>query len=126
MWNKDKSIEYVNSHALGASTGRCAEAVRKAVEAGGVNLARHNSAKDYGPSLQAVGFARLGSIAAFTSGDVVVIDSFPGNTHGHIAIFNGLSWVSDFKQSGLYPGPGYRQYRPAYSVYRYGETGSFS
>jgi hypothetical protein len=27
--------------------------------------------------------------------------------------------VSDFVQPALYPGPGYRQHEPAYTIYRY-------
>lgn len=59
---------------------------------------------------------------------------------GHIAIYNGTQWVSDFKQkiyvlkgthnphhyqesdtpiqNSLYPGPGYRTENPPYMIYR--------
>ena len=55
-------------------------------------------------------------------GDIVVMQPVPGakDQSGHIAVFNGKQWVSDFKQSGIWPGPGYRQAKPPYKIYRQG------
>ena len=52
-------------------------------------------------------------------GDVVVIQSIPGHPHGHMAMYDGEHWVSDFKQRTLYPGDSYRAYKPSYVVYRH-------
>jgi hypothetical protein len=94
--------------------------VRKAVEAGGAHLIHHTSAKDYGDSLERVGFRALSGAANFVAGDVVVVHAMTGHPHGHMAMFNGHIWVSDFKQShGLYPGPSYRKTKPPYTVYRH-------
>jgi hypothetical protein len=120
MWNKEKAIEYLNSHANSASLGRCAQYTRKAIEAGGVTLIQHLSAKDYGPSLIQVGFYALDfDPTVYEAGDVVIIGTFTGNAHGHMAMFNGEVWVSDFKQRELYPGPGFRRHKPSYTIYRY-------
>lgn len=121
MWDRTRAVAHLDAHAQPHSHGRCAQYVRKAVEAGGVRLAHHTSAKDYGPSLTAVGFQALAGAPSvgFQTGDVAVIQPVAGHPHGHIAMYDGTHWVSDFtQQHGLYPGPGYRSAKPAYTVYR--------
>ncbi|MGF6983416.1 signal peptidase I [Paraburkholderia atlantica] len=82
-------------------------------------LARTRSAKDYGPSLAHAGF-RAVSTTAPQKGDVIVIDGINLHPHGHLAMYDGQYWISDFKQwHGFYPGPDYRSARPAYKVYRH-------
>src|SRR5437879_6200418 len=122
MWDRDKAVSFLNSHASVTSHGRCAEYTRKAIESGGVLLARHLYAKDYGAGLRAAGFLSLGQISAgYLPGDVVIVDAIEGHPSGHIAMFNGASWISDFKQQhGLYPGAAYRSKRPRYTIFRYG------
>jgi hypothetical protein len=125
MWNKGKAIEHLNSHAEPNSLGHCAEYVRKAIEAGGVTLHRHISAKDYGPSLLNVGFKKTVQTRAdvayhHRAGDIAIIQPIKGHPHGHMAMFNGTEWVSDFVQHhGVYPGPSYRLSNPPYAIYRY-------
>ncbi|MFL6630163.1 MAG: CHAP domain-containing protein [Burkholderiaceae bacterium] len=114
-----KSVAYLDAHAQKNSLGRCAEFVRKAVEAGGVHLRRHTSAKDYGSSLEAVGFETVDG-TSYLAGDVAIIQPIPGHPHGHMTMFDGKSWISDFKQlHGLYPGASYRTIKPPFKVYRY-------
>lgn len=119
MWDKDAAVEYLNANARPHSVSRCAEFVRLAIEAGGLRLLRANSAKDYGRSLEIAGFAIIGPTLP-TPGDVVIIQPCPGQRHGHMAMYNGSNWVSDFKQMhGLYPGPAYRRLKPDFSIYQY-------
>jgi hypothetical protein len=118
MWNKEVAIKYLNSHAHVKSHHLCGRYTREAIEAGGITLIRHDSAKDYGPSLRAAGFEPVTDTGAYLPGDVVVIDGFPGSTDGHMAMFNGENWVSDFVQRELYPGSGYKAHRPGYTIYR--------
>jgi hypothetical protein len=101
--DKAKSVVHLNSHAQPHSLGRCAEYVRKAVEAGGVTLHHHPSAKDYGPSLMSVGFHKIVATRAnahyqHQAGDVVVTQPITGHPHGHMAMFNGTEWISDLKE----------------------------
>jgi len=114
---------------------RCAHYVKVALASGGLPLKNSNirSAKDYGPSLLASGFKQVEnaaiiqtggafSIAGQQIGDVVVIQDILGHADGHMAMFNGTHWVSDFVQlHGFYPGPAYRAIKPAYVLYRYAE-----
>nr|WP_229655751.1 hypothetical protein [Pantoea sp. 201603H] len=139
MWNKKLSVSFVNIHAEPRSKGRCAAYVRRAVEAGGVHIkiptpriGNSASACDYGPSFLSVGFKAVysytgngpvdtASIPGQQAGDVVVIQPITGHPHGHIAIFNGTNWVSDFVQLvGFYPGQSYRNIKPSFIMYRYG------
>lgn len=62
MWNRDAAVAYLNADAMNKSHGWCAEYTRNAIEAGGVKLVRHTSAKDYGTSLRAVGFVSSGTL----------------------------------------------------------------
>lgn len=138
MWNNIASVSYINSHVEPRSLGKCAAYVRRAVEAGGVKIkipppriGNSASACDYGPSFEAVGFKPVYSytgsgttdtaiIPGQKAGDVVVIQPIDGHPHGHIALFNGTNWVSDFIQlRGFYPGQQYRNIKPAYILYRY-------
>jgi hypothetical protein len=73
-FNARKAVEYARTH-LG--TDHCARHVRQAIQAGGITLARTESAKDYGPILQAAGFVpALNQSDDFQDGDVVVIQGF--------------------------------------------------
>lgn len=120
MWDKEKAIKHLNSKAETKSRGLCAAYTRRAIEAGGLVLSRHTSAKDYGISLQSVGFLSLGcDTGIYLIGDVVIVDGFKDHPHGHMAMFNGNIWVSDFKQRTLYPGPAHRKHKPNYTIFRY-------
>jgi type VI secretion system secreted protein VgrG len=63
-------------------------------------------------------------------GDIAVIQGYPGGTTcsscgcpcGHIQMYNGSQWVSDFFQSTnrtFYPGPAYQENAPAFEIYRW-------
>ena len=107
----------------------CAKYVRWALEAGGINTKGHPvPAKNYGPFLEGQGFSKV-SPDNYTPqpGDIAVIQPYPeGNQNGHIEGWNGNQWVSSFFQNyypnypggGVYPGKGYRNAEPDYSIYR--------
>jgi hypothetical protein len=119
-WDVEKAVTHAQTKAESGSVGMCAKYTRQAIEAGGVTLTRHGSAKDYGSSLVAVGFVELNFCpVAYAKGDVAVIQGFPGHPHGHMQIFDGAQWISDFKQKDFWPGKAYRDKQPSYAVYRY-------
>jgi hypothetical protein len=52
-------------------------------------------------------------------GDVAVIQPYQGgDPNGHICMYDGDQWVSDFKQRDMWGGPGYRKNKPVCIVYR--------
>ena len=59
-----------------------------------------------------------GYLHDYKKGDVAVIQPIPGHPHGHMCMYDGDHWVSDFKQRTLYPGESYRAQKPRYVVYR--------
>jgi len=121
-FNKSSAATYAYEHAELHSTQNCARYVRKALEWGGISLRHTHFAKDYGPLLESAGFRQ--ATGAAQKGDVIVIQPAPGHPAGHMAIFDGSIWVSDFKQTypgpqSFYPGPAYREAQPTYKIYRY-------
>jgi type VI secretion system secreted protein VgrG len=117
----DAATKYLVANAEPGSIGKCATYVRQALEAGGLDMTlRPTSAKDYGPYLQRKGFRSV-PLKGYhpAKGDVVVIQNYAGgDVHGHIAMYDGTQWVSDFKQRDMWGGPGYRKNMPEYEVYR--------
>ncbi|GAB1858708.1 hypothetical protein MHTCC0001_35480 [Flavobacteriaceae bacterium MHTCC 0001] len=120
------AVETLNSNCKNSSTGRCAKYVRFALEGGGLDLSNRPastaSAKGYKDYLPTLGFKGVSNDSYVPmAGDIVVIQSFTGNKvhkHGHIQMYNGSHWVSDFKQTGFWPGSDYRNNTPAYSIFR--------
>jgi len=57
----------------------------------------------------------------FIRGDVMVMEPYEGSkvSAGHVAGYDGKNWISDFVQVDFWAGPGYRNKRPHYAVYRY-------
>jgi hypothetical protein len=117
-YDVQNAVQYLDVHAQGHSTGHCAQYVREAIERGGLVLQRHASAKDYGLSLLNDGFVVVEN-HEYKAGDVAIIQPIDGHPHGHMCMFDGEHWVSDFKQRTLYPGEKYRALKPSYTVYRH-------
>lgn len=125
-YDVDKFILHLRSsaHKTGYGNGQCALFVRKALNAGGANTSGHPTpAKEWGPTLERNAFHEVpvGDLAAFTflKGDIVIIQPpTHGRPEGHIAAFDGKTWVSDFVQREFWPGPGYRKEKPSYVLYR--------
>ncbi|NLE04964.1 MAG: RHS repeat-associated core domain-containing protein [Crenarchaeota archaeon] len=125
-YNIIAAVTFLENNAEPSSVGYCAKYVRQALEAGGINTnGRPNSAKDYGPFLEGVGFSRVNTTNGYTPliGDIAVISSFQGKNknhpYGHIQMYSGSQWISDFIQRGFWPGSDYRSSQPAYKIYRY-------
>lgn len=118
-WNVKDAVSYLRLHALASSSGNCAKFVRSAIKHGGVVLLATNYAKDYGSKLTMAGFSLTHSPIR-EPGDVVVIQPIAGNSAGHMAMFDGEIWISDYRQyHGFYPSQSYRHLKPPYKIYRH-------
>jgi hypothetical protein len=118
-YDRFSAANYASSHASPTSTGHCAKFVRLAIERGGIVIGRTQDAKDYGQSLISAGFYEVRS-SYVQKGDVVVIQPIANHPSGHMAMFDGQIWVSDFKQyHGFYPNQAYRTIQPPYKIYRH-------
>ena len=96
-----QTIAYATENAAPKSQSLCARYVRKAIQAGGVRfIARPASAYKYADFLPVLGFEEIEE--PYQPGDIVVFNQTGGRKHGHIAIYTGKGWVSDFKQRSFY------------------------
>ena len=117
-WDKTGAVRHLQTNARQSSQSRCAEYTRRAIEAGGLRLMHTASAKNYGSSLICAGFREVRGTPQ--PGDVVVIQAITGHPHGHMAMFDGQIWISDFRQMhGFYPAQVYRTIKPAYQICRH-------
>lgn len=120
-WNIDLAVNHLRARMQPKSLGLCARYVRQAIAAGGINLTRTTSAKDYGSHLCTAGFIEYDDIPSdgYRAGDVVVIQNYiGGNKHGHMQMYDGTEWISDFRQNDFWPGAGYKKNTPSYKIYR--------
>lgn len=114
-------ISWLDAHAHLHSTHRCAASVREAMEAAGIQTADRppsGDAGDYGPFLMRHGAQVIpeGSYEP-KAGDIAVFDRSEDHPAGHIQVFDGQHWVSDFVQHTFSP---YRDQgsTPPVTVYR--------
>lgn len=118
----DKLVNKIHDIALPPFGQRkCALHVRLALEAAGASTAGHPvAAKDWGDTLVRAGFRALGEDSSHAvKGDIAVIQSTSNSASGHIQVFDGTHWVSDFVQpNGFWPGPTYRSEKPSFVIYR--------
>ncbi|WP_196229097.1 pesticin C-terminus-like muramidase [Dickeya zeae] len=135
-WNPATTISSLQRKAKKESIGYCARAVVDAIQAGGTKIERAPAAKDLGSKLIAAGFTPIFSMprpsreydrSKLLPGDVVILEGFKQDIKagikkehkfGHAAMYDGSKWISDFTQSGFYPGPDYRVALPGYTIYR--------
>lgn len=109
-FNIDNAITTLDARAGGHSQHACAKYVRIAIQAGGINTANHPlEARQYGPYLHRWGFIQVNpSNYTPARGDIRVFQPYSGgNSAGHIDMFNGNNWASDFRENNNMPGTGY-------------------
>jgi hypothetical protein len=109
----DAAVDHLNENAFPASKNQCAAYVENAINAGlvgtGKQITRPSDqqlAYQKGPYLEALGFLKL--------------PSDDGNhPDGHMTMFNGEEWVSDYKQNrgtDPYPAQEYRKEKPVWPI----------
>jgi hypothetical protein len=120
------AADFARNHAPGTK-GACARYVANAFESIGLNFQRQSSAYMYHSNgvLKDMGFGVVSQgQSGYTAqkGDICVINKFGSHKHGHICIFDGQNWVSDFVQKNASP---YKDYPGENNIffYRYGSSG---
>lgn len=119
LFRIDAATDYLMRNTVPSpGVGSCASHVRSALEAGGFSTdGRPKSACDYDTYLKNRGFIEVDK-TNYTpqKGDIVVHEAIPstgpndkGHPHGHIAMYCGSQWVSDFVQRDMFGGSGYRK-----------------
>ena len=117
-WNPENAAKYATENAEPKSVGLCALYVRKAINAGGIPLYKCGSAWHYRYVLPILNFAEKEVSDELKIGDIVVFQPIGGRKYGHIAIWNGTQWVSDFKQRNLIVHSDYTKDGAEYRIYR--------
>jgi len=119
--NKSQLSDWMDAHALTRSSHHCAMYCRLGMEAAGLDTGdrpRSGNAGDYGPFLLRHGAQTVPQDAYVPQvGDVVVFDKTGQHPYGHIEMYDGQHWVSDFKQHSFSP---YRDAAstPTFTIYR--------
>lgn len=122
------AASYARQHARSGSIKKCARFVANALRAKGINVpvqdAYHyhsdNILSKHGFGIVHRGLDKYDAKV----GDICVVNRFPGHQWGHIAIYDGKNWVSDFVQQSSLAWNIYKGVRPKNGVfyYRYGAS----
>lgn len=109
-YSNDAAVEYLLKHAEPKSRSLCALYVRRAIEAGGCpTFGQPASACAYDSFLPDLGFNEVPQDGYIPQmGDIVVFSAIEGHKHGHICMYDGGGWVSDFRQRSMYSANAYR------------------
>lgn len=90
--------------AVGKSIGKCARYVRVALQSAGYKFTGVPSAYMYANgTLSSAGFGQISTSTPYQVGDVIVVGRSGAHIHGHICIWDGRNWISDFIQSKWNP-----------------------
>lgn len=101
------AARYCRSNALSGSAGKCAAYVRAGFQKAGYVFQTQASAYQYhtNGTMLTMGFVQISGGAVRQVGDVIILNRNlgAGKPHGHIAIWDGANWVSDFVQRSWTP-----------------------
>ena len=145
--NIDKTVDYIDRNTSNrynkhrkhtgfksetTSIGRCSMYVSMALEKGGYDDSGHPLlAKNYKNFLLKRGWSQVSKVGYVPQkGDIIVMNGFiigdQDHSAGHIQMFDGVTWVSDFKQNidkrGIWPGQAYQSYKPSYVILRFNDN----
>ena len=123
MGDIDKAVNHLVSNAKPKSSNWCAKYVANALEAGGFKFTRQSSAYLYRTNgvLTNIGYREIPKPSSFVKGDITVTDKNRYHVDGHIAMWSGSQWISDYFQKSEYV---YANNQPPIYYYRYGSAPS--
>lgn len=112
-WDLDAVVAKVAARAGTKSQGKCAAYVREALQAGDLKKQIKGGlghAFEYMKSLPPLGFVPVGNINSVKpqKGDICVFPRYGNNpsggaAYGHVCIYTGSQWISDFVQRTMFP-----------------------
>jgi len=129
-FNIERAVSTLNENANERSVRACGRYIGLALQAGGIKGAMADG-KDYGPILLNNGFNIVNKITYYPiKGDVTVYNGNTTHKWGHVQMYNGNEWVSDFYQGYIgikkgyeFGGNGFMVYSkdiPPTTIYRFG------
>ena len=116
-FDKDKAAAYVTKHAETKSRTWCAWSVMRALHAGGCPAYLLPA---YGyewllPRMDFVEVSRTNYVPQ--KGDLIVFPAIGKHIWGHIQMWDGKQWVSDFRQMNMIPAKAY--YKTKWKIFRH-------
>lgn len=109
-YSNEKAVAYITSHAGEKSKCCCAGYVMRGLWHGGCPVSLLVlPAYGYAKTLPQMGFKEVPK-EGYTpqKGDISVLPNNDKHVFGHIAVYNGTQWVSDFKQNSMLCSKTYR------------------
>ena len=101
-YDKKKAAMYIRTHHLEKSHTCCAWYVMRAMQSGGCPIGIL-PAWAYKYVLPIYGFEEVPKESYKPElGDIVVFKAVKNHQWGHIAMYDGNNWISDFKQRSMY------------------------
>lgn len=114
-YNNADAVAYARQNAHSKSKNLCALYVRESLEAGGCPTFLYpRAACHYVDFLVGLGFEEVAKEAPHQLGDIVVFEAVSGHPYGHIAIWDGTHWISDFHQKNIIVNKAYRTIEPRF------------
>lgn len=117
-WNPEIAAQSATQNAESKSQGMCALYVRKAIIEGGIPLYVGSDAWTYKYVLPFLNFKEVKNSNNLQIGDIVVFQPIGNRKFGHVAMWNGKQWVSDFKQRSMIVHSDYLNNKCIYNIYR--------
>lgn len=140
------AVDYLDdNYGTSTSSGKCTKAIKQALDGQELNGTTYDKSKDgsiTGRDFIDKNGEKLGysSVASGTldatnaksgpegytpqKGDIAVFDPTDEHKYGHIEMYDGSQWRSDFKQNNFSPGSGYTKDGVPYTIYRNGAKGT--
>lgn len=122
-----KAATYARDKAKPKSTGYAAKHIYAALIHAGYKFDQPSRASDYAVSvLPEIGFSKLTKGERPKAGDITVFTGTRDDKNGHVQIYDGVDWISDYVQPTWSP---YTRSIPSYSQWRsdeFAEKGSLS
>lgn len=107
-YDHEQAVKYAVSNACAHSRTMCAWYVMRALHHGGCYPCGIYPAYAYNKILGKAGFMEI-SPDNLQKGDICVLSQNSRSQFGHIAIYDGRNWISDFRQKDIFPNSAYRQ-----------------
>lgn len=99
----ENAADYARNHAYRTTQHYCARFVANALQNAGFKFKRNNAACEYHTkgTLKGMGFKNISKPGSFKKGDIAVHGCNKSHEWGHIQIYDGKKWYSDFAQNSL-------------------------
>lgn len=118
-YNNEKVVTYIKEHKSNKSRCMCAWYSMKAIRHGGCHYCYIYPGYAYNKILPQLGFIEVSLKNNYIpqKGDISVLPKNSKSCFGHIAIYDGSHWVSDFEQKDIFPGKKYKE-SGKYQIFR--------